>query len=145
MDCFVSVEQFSEIEIILQPMFHIEEHSVQKSTSVGVYFSKVTTLHCTRVTRKEILLKVTFISCDYDCTDSNSTICRLYHIYFLEHIPEISCHKKNIFRKKSTVYQRLNKVAILPKMKLMLDLVEEALKVLMYLQENLLFSVKLQV
>ena len=70
MDCFVSVEQFSEIEIILQLMFHIEEHSVQKSISGGVYFSKVTSLHCARATRKEILLKVTFFSCDYDCTDS---------------------------------------------------------------------------
>ena len=36
------------------------------------------------------------------------------------------------------VYQRLNKVGILPKRELTLDLVEEALKILMYLQENLL-------
>ena len=36
------------------------------------------------------------------------------------------------------VYQRLNKVGILPKRELALDLVEEALKVLMFLQENLL-------
>ena len=36
------------------------------------------------------------------------------------------------------VYQRLNKVGILPKRELTLDLVEEALKVLMYLLENLL-------
>ena len=38
----------------------------------------------------------------------------------------------------SIVYQRLNKVVILPKRKLTLDLVEETLKILMYLQENLL-------
>ena len=38
----------------------------------------------------------------------------------------------------SMMYQRLNKVVILPKRKLMLDLVEEALKILMYLQEKLL-------
>ena len=36
------------------------------------------------------------------------------------------------------VYQRLNEIAILPKSELTLDLIEEALKILMYLQENLL-------
>ena len=36
------------------------------------------------------------------------------------------------------VYQRLNEIAILPKRELTLDLIEEALKILMYLQENLL-------
>ena len=36
------------------------------------------------------------------------------------------------------VYQRLNEIAILAKRELMLDLIEEALKILMYLQENLL-------
>ena len=36
------------------------------------------------------------------------------------------------------VYQRLDKVAILPKSELTLNLVEKALEILMYLQENLL-------
>ena len=40
MDCFVYVEKFSEIEFLLQPMFQIKKHSVQKSISGGVYFSK---------------------------------------------------------------------------------------------------------
>ena len=35
------------------------------------------------------------------------------------------------------VYQRLNKVTILRKRELTLDLVEEALKILMHLQESL--------
>ena len=56
----------------------------------------------------------------------------------LEHVPEISCLEKNIFRKTSTLYQRLSEVAILTKRELTLDLVEEALKILMYLQENVL-------
>ena len=55
MDCFVSIEQFSEIEFLLQPMFHIQKQSVQESISGGVYFSEVTSLYCTIVTRKEIL------------------------------------------------------------------------------------------
>ena len=46
--------------------------------------------------------------------------------------------KKYFQKKMSIVYQRLNKVVILPKRKLTLDLVEETLKILMYLQENLL-------
>ena len=36
------------------------------------------------------------------------------------------------------VYRRLNKASILPKRELTLDLVKEAMKILMYLQENLL-------
>ena len=89
MDCFVSVEQFSDFEVLLQQMFHIQDHSVQKRISDGVYFSEITSLHCTE--------------CD-------STIYQLYRIYFLEHVPEISCLKKNILRNKSIVYHRLNKV-----------------------------------
>ena len=50
----------------------------------------------------------------------------------MEHVPEISCLKKNILRKKSMVCQRLNKVATLPKRELTLDLVEEALKIVTY-------------
>ena len=96
MDCYVSGEQSSGVELLLQLMFHIQEHSVRKSISGEVYFSKVTSLHCTIVTRKEILLKVTSFSCDDDSVDSNSTTYRLYHIYFLEHASEISCHKNNI-------------------------------------------------
>ena len=44
--------------------------------------------------------------------------------------------EKNILRKKSTVYQSLNKVAIFPKMKVTLDLAEEALKVLVYYRKT---------
>ena len=36
------------------------------------------------------------------------------------------------------VYQRLNKAAILPKRELTLDFVEHAVKIIIYLQENLL-------
>ena len=56
----------------------------------------------------------------------------------LEHVPEISCLKKNIFEKKSMVYQRLSKNSILPKRMLTLDFVKDALRILMYFQENLL-------
>ena len=42
------------------------------------------------------------------------------------------------------VYQRLNKVPILPKSKLTLELTEKVLKVLTYLQKNLLVKVFLQ-
>ena len=45
--------------------------------------------------------------------------------------------KRYILRKKSMVYQRLNKVVILPKRELTVDLVEEALKIPLYSQENL--------
>ena len=41
MDCFVSVEQFLEIEFLLQPMFQIQKHSVQKSISGGVFLVKI--------------------------------------------------------------------------------------------------------
>ena len=44
--------------------------------------------------------------------------------------------EKNILRKKSTVYQSLNKVAIFPKMKVTLDLSEEALKVLVHYRKT---------
>ena len=117
----------SDLEFLLQQMFHVQDHSLQKRISDGVYFSKITSLHCTE--------------CD-------STIYRLYRIYFSDYVPEISCIKKNILRKESMVYQRLNKVAISRKGELTLDIVEEALKILMYLQESLLgtlFSVKRQV
>ena len=45
---------------------------------------------------------------------------------------------KNILRKTSMVCERLNKVPILPKSKLTLELAEKVLKILMYLQESLL-------
>ena len=50
------------------------------------------------------------------CTDCNSTIYRLYHIYVWSMFRKSVF--KNIFRKKSKLYQRLNKVAILPKREL---------------------------
>ena len=89
MDCFVSVEQFPDFEFFLQQMFHIQDHSVQKGLSDGVYFSRITSLHC---------------------AECNSTKYRLYRVYFLEHVLEISCINKNILRKKSIVYQRVKKV-----------------------------------
>ena len=42
MGCFVSVEQFSNFEFLLQQMYHIQDHLVQKSIFDGIYFSKVT-------------------------------------------------------------------------------------------------------
>ena len=48
----------------------------------------------------------------------------------------LAVREKNILRKRSTVYQSLNKVAIFPKMKLTLDLAEEALKVLVYYRKT---------
>ena len=80
MDCFVSGEQFSDFEFLLQQMFHIQDSHCQRVYPVDFIFSKVTSLHC---------------------IDCNFTIYRLYHIYFLEHFPEISCLKKNNLRKKS--------------------------------------------
>ena len=68
MDCFVSVEQFSDFEFLLQQMFDVQDHSVQKSIFDGVYFSKVASLHC---------------------ADCNSTIHRLYCIYFLDHVRKL--------------------------------------------------------
>ena len=64
------------------------------------------------------------------------TVPTLPHI-LLQHVPKISCLKKNILRKKPMVYLRLNKVTILPKRELTLDLVEEELKILVYLLGNL--------
>ena len=98
-------------------MFQIQDQSVQKSASDGVYFSKVTRLHC---------------------TDCNSTEGRLCHIYFWSMFRRLVVLKKNVFRKKSIMYQRLNEVAILPKRELTLDLVEKALKIMMNLHKNLL-------
>ena len=59
MDCFVSVEQFSDFWFLPQQVLHIQDHPVQKSVTDGVYFSKVASLHC---------------------TDCSSMIYRLYHI-----------------------------------------------------------------
>ena len=83
---------------------------MQKSIFDGVYFSKITSLHC---------------------ADCNTTIYQFHYIYFLDHIQKL----KMIFG--TEVCQRLNKVAILRKRELALDLVEEALEILMHLQENL--------
>ena len=41
MDCFASIEQFSDFEFLLQQIFHIQDHAVQKSISDGVYFIKL--------------------------------------------------------------------------------------------------------
>ena len=117
MDCFVSVAQFSDFQFLLQQMFHIQDQPVRKSVSDGVYFSKVTSLHC---------------------TDCNSTEDRLCHISFWSMFRRLIVLKKNVLRKKSVVYQRLNEVAILPKRELTLDLVEKALKIMMNLHEDLL-------
>ena len=61
MDCFLSVEQFSDFYFLLQQVRHIQDPTLQKSISDGVYFSKVTSLNY---------------------TDCSPTIYRLYHIYF---------------------------------------------------------------
>ena len=52
-NCFDSVDQFSDTKFLLHPMFHTQELSLQKKISDGVYFSKVTSLHCNMVIRKE--------------------------------------------------------------------------------------------
>ena len=86
-------------------MFHIREHSVQKSIYDGVYFRKVKNL---------------------PCRECNSTIYGLLHRKILEQIPKICCLEKNILTKKSIVYQSFNdKVVILPKRELTLDLAEK--------------------
>ena len=100
-----------------QHVFHIQEYEVQKSISYGISFSKVTSLHC---------------------TDCSSTIYWLYHIYFWSLFQKLAILKRIFSEIMSMMYQRLNKIVILPKRKLTLDLVEEALKILMYLQESLL-------
>ena len=88
------------------------------------------------------------------CTDCNSIVKRLHPRFFLEYILNTSCLKKNILRKKSMVDQRFNKGVVhicqfYQKTALMLDPSAEALKILMYSQEDILrgefFSVKLQV
>ena len=45
MDCFVSVEQFSGFQFLLQQMLHIQDHPVQKNISDPVSFNEVTSLH----------------------------------------------------------------------------------------------------
>ena len=78
---------------------------MRKNIYDGVYFRKVKNLHC---------------------TECNSAIYGLHHIKCLEHVPKISCLEKNILTKKSMVYQSSNnKVAILPKRELTLDLAEK--------------------
>ena len=60
--------------------------------------------------------------------------------YTIAHIPHTLLEhvlKRIFWEKKSMLYQRLNKVTILQKRELTLDFVEEALKILMYLQESL--------
>ena len=81
MECFISVEQFSDFGFLLQQMLHIQEHSMERIFYDGVYFSKVTNLHC---------------------TDSNYNIYRLYHIYILEHVLKISYLKKSILREQTS-------------------------------------------
>ena len=50
----------------------------------------------------------------------------LQHRKLLEQVPKICCLEKNILTKKSMVYQSFNnKVAILPKTELTLDLTEK--------------------
>ena len=86
-------------------MFHIREHSVRKNIYDGVYFRKVENLHCTKC---------------------NSTIYGLHHRKFLEQVPKICCLEKNIFTKKSILYQSFNNnVTILPERELTIDLAEK--------------------
>ena len=63
-----------------------------------------------------------------------------YTVQSIAHIPYILLEhvlKRIFWEKKSMVYQRSSTVKILRKRELTLDLVEEALKILMYLQESL--------
>ena len=86
-------------------MFHIREHSVRKNIYDGVYFRKIKNLHC---------------------TECNTAICRLHHRKFLEQVPKICCLEKNIFTKKSILYQSFNNnVTILPERELTIDLAEK--------------------
>ena len=88
-------------------MFQIREHSVQKNIYDAVYFRKVKNLHC---------------------TECNSAIYGLHHRKILKQVPKICCLEKNILTKKSMVYQSFNnKVAVLPKRELTLDLGENLL------------------
>ena len=78
---------------------------MRKSIYDGVYFRKVKNLHY---------------------TECNSAIYGLYHGKLLEQVPKICCLEKHILTKKSMVYQCFNnKVAILPKRELTLDLAEK--------------------
>ena len=48
MGCFVSVEQFSNFEFLLQQMYHIQDHLVQKSIFMEFILVKLqASLHCT--------------------------------------------------------------------------------------------------
>ena len=86
-------------------MFYIRKLSVRKNFYNEVYFRKVKNLHC---------------------TEGNSAIYGLHHIIFLVQAPKIYCLEKNILTKKSMVYQSFNnKVGILPKRELTLDLPEK--------------------
>ena len=78
---------------------------MRKSIYDGVYFGKVKNLHY---------------------TECNSAIYVRDHGQFLEQVPKICSLEKNIMTKKSMVYQSFNnKVAILPKRELTLDLAEK--------------------
>ena len=86
-------------------MFHIREHSVRKNFYDGVYFRNIKNLYC---------------------TDCNSAIYGLHHRKLLEQARKMCCLQKNILTKNSMVYQSFNnKVAILPKRELTLDLAEK--------------------
>ena len=82
----------------------------------GVHFRKVRSLHC---------------------TECNSAIYGLHHIKYLEQVPKICCLEKNILTKKYMVYQSFNnKVAILPKRELTLDLAEKPLWWKLFFSKN---------
>ena len=98
--CFIFV-----FEILFLQMFRIREHSVRKNICDAVYFRKVKNLHCTQC---------------------NSAIYGLQHRKFLKQGLKICCLEKNVLPKRSIVYQSFNnKVAILPKRELTLDLAEK--------------------
>ena len=92
-------------EVLFYQMFHIREHSVRKNIYDGVYFRKVKNMHC---------------------TECNFAIYGLHDRKSLEQVPKICCLEKNIFTKKSMVYQSFNdNVTILPKRDLKLELAEK--------------------
>ena len=51
MDCFISVEQFPDIDFLHQQMLHIQKQAVQKTMSNWVYLNKVKNLYCTGSTK----------------------------------------------------------------------------------------------
>ena len=95
--CFISI-----FEVFFWQMLHIREYSLQKNIYDGVYFRKL----------KNLIAQMQF--------------CYLWTSLQMEHVPKTSCLEKHILTKMSMVYHGFNnRVAILPKRELTLDLAEK--------------------